>query len=167
MPDISMAEREHSRVGGIGTNVLGKFKLAGGKLVDVGGAIGKTVGDVGKRAGSKFVDVAGDVAGTVKSGASQLLVSDFEKLRHLNQLAKQHAVRAKYTEEELVAVEQRADAIITAFPDGYFDKSFDPVANELAQLADRENQEEIDAIVDRLTLGVEVRHYGTQIACMC
>lgn len=150
-----MAEREKSRVGELGANVLGKFKLVGGKLVDVGGVIGA----VGKTVGSKVVDVAGDVAGSVKSGASQLLVSDFEKLKHLNQLAKQHAVRAKYTVEELAAVEQRADAIISALPEGYFDKSFDPVAHELVQLNELDEQEQIDALVDRLTLGVEVGGY--------
>ena len=103
---------------------------------------------------------AAQIADTATDVNRALFVNELEKIRHLDQLRKQNVVRGRYTEEELAELEQRADKIIAGFPQGYFDKSFDPVAHELSQLGDNDNQEEIDAIVERLTLGVEVSRAG-------
>eukprot|EP00198_Chlamydomonas_reinhardtii_P001173 XP_001690508.1 predicted protein [Chlamydomonas reinhardtii] len=143
-----MAERE----GGFGQNVLGKLKLVGGKVVDLGGTFAGKVVDVGGTVGGKL----GDIGGRIGSQIASLAETDFERMRQLNQIAKQQQdLRRKYTEEELQAVEKRADLVLGQLYSGYFEANFDPVAYELSKLNDHDNQDHIDELVERLTLGVE------------
>ncbi|KXZ47615.1 hypothetical protein GPECTOR_34g774 [Gonium pectorale] len=142
---------------GFGQNVLGKLKLVGGKVVDfggsvagkvvdVGGTVGNKIGDIGLKIGDKLVDVA----------TKPLFESDFERLRQLNQIARQQQdLRRKYTDDELAAVEARADLVLGQLYKGYFEADFDPVAYELSKLSDSDDQAHIDELVERLTQGVE------------
>ncbi|KAG2432824.1 hypothetical protein HXX76_008558 [Chlamydomonas incerta] len=142
-----MAERE-----GFGQNVLGKLKLVGEKVVDFGGTVAGKVVDVGGTVGGKL----GDIGGRIGSQIASLAETDFERMRQLNQIAKQQQdLRRKYTEEELQAVEKRADLVLGQLYSGYFEANFDPVAYELSKLNDHDNQDHIDELVERLTLGVE------------
>ncbi|KAG2448902.1 hypothetical protein HYH02_006250 [Chlamydomonas schloesseri] len=138
--------------GGFGQNVLGKLKLVGGKVVDFGGTVAGKVVDVGGTVGGKL----GDIGGRIGSQIASLAETDFERMRQLNQIAKQQQdLRRKYTEEELQAVEKRADLVLGQLYSGYFEANFDPVAYELSKLNDHDNQDHIDELVERLTLGVE------------
>ena len=133
--------------------MLGKLKLVGGKVVDLGGTFAGKVVDVGGTVGGKL----GDIGGRIGSQIASLAETDFERMRQLNQIAKQQQdLRRKYTEEELQAVEKRADLVLGQLYSGYFEANFDPVAYELSKLNDHDNQDHIDELVERLTLGVEV-----------
>ncbi|GLC36679.1 hypothetical protein PLESTB_000129400 [Pleodorina starrii] len=144
-----MAEKES----GFGQNVLGKLKLVGGKVVDFGGTVAGRVADVGGTVGNKIGDFGNKI---VDVATKPLFESDFERLRQLNQVAKQQQdLRRKYTEQELLAVEARADLVLGQLYTGYFEQNFDPVAYELSKLNDSDNQDHIDELVERLTQGVE------------
>ncbi|EFJ46296.1 hypothetical protein VOLCADRAFT_93432 [Volvox carteri f. nagariensis] len=144
-----MAEKE----GGFGQNVLGKLKLVGGKVVDFGGTVAGRVADVGGTVGNKIGDFGNKI---VDVATKPLFESDFERLRQLNQIAQQQQdLRRKYTEQELLAVEARADLVLGQLYTGYFEPNFDPVAHELSKLTDSDNQDHIDELVERLTQGVE------------
>ncbi|GIL58297.1 hypothetical protein Vafri_13375 [Volvox africanus] len=144
-----MTEKE----GGFGQNVLGKLKLVGGKVVDFGGTVAGRVADVGGTVGNKIGDFGNKI---VDVATKPLFESDLERLRQLNQIAQQQQdLRRKYTEQELLAVEARADLVLGQLYTGYFESNFDPVAYELSKLTDSDNQAHIDELVERLTQGVE------------
>ncbi|GFR44590.1 hypothetical protein Agub_g5868 [Astrephomene gubernaculifera] len=144
-----MAEKE----GGFGQNVLGKLKLVGGKVVDFGGTVAGRVVDVGGTLGDKIGDIGNKI---VDVATKPLFESDFERLRQLNQIAKQQQdLRRKYTEEELAAVEAKADLVLGQLYPGYFEANFDPVAYELSKIDESDNQDHIEELVERLTQGVE------------
>ncbi|KAG2485571.1 hypothetical protein HYH03_015735 [Edaphochlamys debaryana] len=139
--------------GGFGQNVLGKLRLVGGKVVDFGGTVAGKVVDVGGTVGNKIGDFGGRI---VDVATKPLFESEFERMRQLNQINKQQQdLRKKYTEEELKAVEARADLVLGQLYTGYFEANFDPVAYELSKLNDHDDQSHIDELVERLTAGVE------------
>ncbi len=147
-----MAEPGDGAGARFGQMLVGGLKLVGGKVVDFGGTVAGKVVDVGGTVGRSVVDVGRQVVDL------KLFESDFERMRQLNQLAKQQQdLRRKYTEQELAAVEARADLVLGQLYTGYFEANFDPVAYELAKLGDNDGQEQIDELVERLTQGVEVR----------
>ena len=143
---------------GFGSSMLGKLKFVGGKVVDLGGKVVDVGKDVGTRVGGTVADLGSKVVDAAGAGIKSFTVDEFERLRQLNQVAKQqHDLRKKYTDEELKAVEAKADLVLGQLYSGYFEEKFDPVAYELSKLADSDNQDHIDELVERLTGGVEVR----------
>lgn len=58
--------------------------------------------------------------------------------------------------EERQTALQRGEAILQQLPLGYFDKAFDALEHELRQMDLDTRQEDIDAVVDRLTAAMEV-----------
>ena len=108
-------------------------------------------------AGAKTV-----ATGVTNVANSLLLDSDLERIKSINEFAKsQTAVggRKQLSEQEMDAADKKADAVLAkCCSDQYFlpPQSFDPVRHELQQLSNEAGQEEIDQVVDRLAVGVEV-----------
>jgi hypothetical protein len=134
---------------------LSKLKQIGNKLEDVAIGFGSTVAD-----GVKVT------ASTITALPSAITDQrDFEVLRNVHAASKQQDAaaatgrqhRKTYTQQELDAVEARAEEVIGRLYPGYFEQLFDPVPHELEQLGGEAGADEIDAVVERLTLGVEVR----------
>jgi hypothetical protein len=94
---------------------------------------------------------------------------DFDRIKSLNQIARTQNVRAKkYSAQEWADAEKRADAVLDSIYHGYTEEGFDPVRYELEQLSTDAGHEEIEATVEKLTTGVEVRahmHAGHLLAC--
>eukprot|EP00195_Chlamydomonas_chlamydogama_P017399 CAMPEP_0202911778 /NCGR_PEP_ID=MMETSP1392-20130828/55880_1 /ASSEMBLY_ACC=CAM_ASM_000868 /TAXON_ID=225041 /ORGANISM="Chlamydomonas chlamydogama, Strain SAG 11-48b" /LENGTH=239 /DNA_ID=CAMNT_0049602407 /DNA_START=52 /DNA_END=768 /DNA_ORIENTATION=- len=127
-------------------------------------AVGQGIGNVARDIGGTVRDIGGTVANAatnvvvaVKDLPNIIDNSDFEKIKAINQVARQHTVqqKKKFTDHEWQEAERRADAVLAQFPEGYFESDFDPVKFELEQLSTEAGQEEIDAVVERLTVGVE------------
>jgi len=131
------------------THFLGKLKAIGNTIGDAAVNVGGTV--VG--AGTKVVGVVKDIPNSIGHN------SDFDHIKSINQLARQKPVQKQhhYTDAEWAEAERRADAVLDKLFPGYFEADFDPVKHELEQLTVEAGPEEIDGIVDKLTLGVEVR----------
>jgi hypothetical protein len=68
------------------------------------------------------------------------------------------------TDEEREAAQKRSDAALAALDQGYFSQSFDPLAHELAALAEDAKQDDVDAVVERLTAAVDVSGQGHGVA---
>lgn len=116
--------------------------------------------------GGKVVDGVNTVATTVSSLA--MVDHDFDRVRALSAFSKQHAAaRRKFTDAELGAAEARADATLDTLPTGYFEPKFNPIAYELQQLTNEDGQEQMDAVVDRLTAGVEVGLFSMDRVLKC
>jgi hypothetical protein len=60
-------------------------------------------------------------------------------------------------EDQAAAAARRADLVLEQLDAGYFGgAAFDPLAHELGQLSEDSKQDDVDAVVDRLTAAVEV-----------
>lgn len=114
-----------------------------------------TVTTTARTVGGKIGDGFDTVASTVQTLA--MVDHDFDRVKAISAFSKQHAAaRRKFTDAELGAAEARADATLDTLPTGYFEPKFNPVAYELQQLTNEDGQEQMDAVVERLTAGVEV-----------
>lgn len=128
-----------------------KLKAFGDRLENVAKDVAKDVATGVVTGVDKVTNVAKDIKGSI-------LDSEIERLRSVSQFAKtQQPVKHKqFSRFELDEADKRADAILATFHLGYLEKDFDAVRFELQQLHDSTAQDEIDQIVDRLALGVEV-----------
>ena len=114
--------------------------------------------------GGKLEQAAGTVAHAAQVAATAVKDNiidggEFDRIRSFQQeLARQgRPQKARhYSEAEWEEAERKADEVLSQFYPGYFTQDFDPVEHELEQLTSEAGQEEIDAIVERLTTGVEV-----------
>jgi hypothetical protein len=153
-----MADRPGLPPGGLGGKLLGGLK-----------AIGETIESTAKEAATKVASGVKDGVSVVGTGVisgvtaikDSILDSELERLRSAQQFAKRQGTmprRKQISEQELDEADRRADAVLQNLPQGYFSESFDPVRQELAALGDESatTQEAIDAVVDRLSQGVEV-----------
>ncbi len=141
---------------------IGKLKAFGNQIENAAGAVGdKVVGAAGSvvGAGTKVVGVVKDLPNAITFN------SDFQHIKSINELARQTPVFKEhhYSEKEWTDAEARADAVLSKLYPGYFEQDFDPVKYELEQLSTEAAPEEIDAVVEKLTNGVEVR-WGSQRA---
>jgi hypothetical protein len=134
------------------------LKGLGSKVVDLGGTVANKVVDGASTTGQVIAGTAVGVGNRFVDTVSRpLFEGDFERMRQLNQLARQQQdLRKKFTEEELQAVEKRADLVLSQLHEGYFEQNFDPVAYELSKLTDADDQTHMDELVEKLTYGVEV-----------
>lgn len=64
------------------------------------------------------------------------------------------------------AAAARAELILQQLYNGYYSQTFDPVEYELSQMQDDSKQDDIDAVVERLTAAVEVGCW-TVVAGVC
>ena len=137
---------------------LGKLKAIGNSIGDVA----KDVGDTVANAGTKVVGVVKEIPNSIGHN------SDFDHIKSINELARQKPVQREhhYTDAEWAEAERRADAVLDKLFPGYFEEGFDPVKYELEQLSVEAGPDEIDAIVDKLTLGVEVSSVVTPMQPM-
>ena len=136
-----LVEMGDARGGVAELKFLDKLKAIGGKIEGIASDVGTTAAYAGK----SFVNTVSAMPGSL------IVDSDFERIKNINQLARQHGTglntRKKFTDVEWEAAEKRADAVISQIPQGYLEKDFDPVKYELEQLSNEAGQEEIDAIV--------------------
>lgn len=59
-------------------------------------------------------------------------------------------------DENREAALKRAELALQQLDQGYFSQAFDPLAHELSQLAEDSKQDDVDAVVERLTAAVDV-----------
>ena len=130
------------------TQFFGKLKAIGNSIGDVAVNVGESVAS----AGTKVVGVVKDIPNSITHN------SDFDHIKSINELARQKPIlrEHQYTDAEWAEAEKRADVVLDKLYPGYFQEGFDPVKHELEQLTAEAGSEEIDAIVERLTTGVEV-----------
>lgn len=128
----------------LGFNV---FSIIKDTVSTIGGTVTTTVSTIGGKIGDGVATVA----------TMAMVDHDFDRVKAISAFAKQHAAaRRKFTDAELSAAEARADATLDTLPTGYFEPKFNPIAYELQQLTNEDGQEQMDAVVERLTAGVEV-----------
>ena len=136
-------------------------------MADKGGGAERGVGlrfmDKLKAIGDKLENVTSSVASTVKDAAGNIMEdSDLARFKSVNavsaQLQRKEQLQARkvYSESELSEADRRVDAVITTIHTGHFEPGFDPVKHELEQLSSEAGQVELDALVERLTNGLEV-----------
>lgn len=104
---------------------------------------------------SKFKSIGElDVSFTVKEGLS---FTSKVKATPRFQRAQQEETISTEVAEERAAATKRADLVLEQLPPGYYIKGFDALEFELLQLDDDCKQDDVDAVVERLTMAVEVR----------
>ncbi|MEW5316011.1 MAG: hypothetical protein WDW38_007404 [Sanguina aurantia] len=127
----------------LGFNVFSRIKDT---VSTIGGTVTTTVSTIGGKIGDGVATVA----------TMAMVDHDFDRVKAISAFAKQHAAaRRKFSDAELSAAEARADATLDTLPTGYFEPKFNPIAYELQQLTNEDGQEQMDAVVERLTAGVE------------
>jgi hypothetical protein len=102
----------------------------------------------------------GGAAGTTPGGSSSLrAVGRLRREGKAETKASKHAVdwsSTQSTAEDRAAAVARGEAALAALAASFFDRSSDPLRHELVTLGEAAGQNDVDAVVDGLTLAVEV-----------